>query len=273
MHYICFIKEGVQGGRSPPLYAMSSHLPSVPFPGLLKGRQTSAPDASYVSSAPPTGFLKAIIGPMFAGKTTRLLEEIDKDLIRGHNVVLIGYAEDTRYDKAQHMSTHCGRSVHCLPLTRLKDLPGTYLFGEEPVYAIAINELQFFPDAVEEIGAWRARGLNVYFSALNLTTELKPWSVVQSLLCYATDIIKLHSICSLCPGRGEYPKLRAAVQDSDMTACTDPLDESSVKVIGGSEMYMVCCAACIHLSNDSSKSKETLLPFQFYAHSQPLYFS
>jgi thymidine kinase len=45
------------------------------------------------------GYLKVILGPMFAGKTTYIINEYNKYIAMDYNCVAINHAGDTRYGK------------------------------------------------------------------------------------------------------------------------------------------------------------------------------
>ena len=58
-----------------------------------------------------TGYLELIVGPMFSGKTTRLIEIYNK--YQQKNVIAINYSQDTRYSDTM-LSSHDKKMIPCL---------------------------------------------------------------------------------------------------------------------------------------------------------------
>ena len=85
--------------------------------------------------------LHLIIGCMFSGKTSKLLNIAKTLHDSGTKVMLINYFEDTRYSTAD-TTTHDGVSIN-LKTHMVKDL-NSVVYGDYSV--ICVNEAQFFPN-------------------------------------------------------------------------------------------------------------------------------
>ena len=117
------------------------------------------------------GYLELFIGPMFSGKTSRLLEIYKKQCFCGNKPIVINFSGDNRYsDYDTHLSTHDERKIPCVRATTLNDIfdisaiPNIIDVGDDVYYngdmrrqfidntysqfsqVILINEAQFFPD-------------------------------------------------------------------------------------------------------------------------------
>jgi len=101
-------------------------------------------------SLPETaGYLAMYIGPMYSGKSTRLIQLYKQFKFCNVSTLVINYAEDTRYSNESVLMTHDKQSIPCSLSTELhKDFP---LHGmQRTIYDVyLINEAQFFPDIVE----------------------------------------------------------------------------------------------------------------------------
>jgi hypothetical protein len=75
-----------------------------------------------------TGSLKVFLGPMFAGKSTHLLEATNSNSAVTRTVIEVNHVSDDRYNTEGTVTTHselsstCGNTVHKLVLARLTDL-------------------------------------------------------------------------------------------------------------------------------------------------------
>ncbi len=91
-----------------------------------------------------------ILGPMFSGKTTALLQRVTRERAAGQRVQIIKSALDTRYHM-QHITTHSGDKLPCMTSPRLLPLLSDPLILASTM--IAIDESQFFPDLVDFVAS------------------------------------------------------------------------------------------------------------------------
>ena len=93
------------------------------------------------------GYLEIVVGPMFSGKTTKLIEtfyQLNKPNIQ---IKVINYSLDKRYDDNK-LSTHDQWKINCEFHSDLDniDVSNTDI--------ILINEAQFFPDLKNIVLRW-----------------------------------------------------------------------------------------------------------------------
>ena len=67
------------------------------------------------------GTLELIIGPMFSGKTTRLIEIYNKYNRSSKKVVVINYVSDTRYHETM-LSSHDRVTIPCVWADKLSTM-------------------------------------------------------------------------------------------------------------------------------------------------------
>lgn len=158
-----------------------------------------------------------IIGPMFSGKTTELVNRAQQRT----DAILVKPSVDTRYSN-DRIQTHDGTSLKSLSinyLTRSK-LPETY-----PLY---IDEGHLFPDCIEFVNQ-RMLKQDITISTLNATYEQQTISIVSELLPYVETINYKTALCDMC-----HQTAQCTIKHPD----TD-------KIIGGKSVYMASCLKCM----------------------------
>lgn len=143
-----------------------------------------------------TGYLKLIIGPMFAGKSTELVRVVARYKAIGKNVVAINHLLNCRYGTSQ-ISTHDNRTLEqCLICEKLSDIEEDTIKNTD---IIVVEELQFFPDALVTIQYWvDILGKTVIAAGLDGDYKKKPFGDVLQLIPHADDVVKLSALCAFC---------------------------------------------------------------------------
>lgn len=167
--------------------------------------------------------LEVICGPMFAGKSTALLNRL-----RAAHVpfILFKPALDTRYAEAQ-VVTHAGDRLDAVAVGDPASIPG--LARAFPV--VGIDEAHFFgaaliPPVFELLGA----GARVIVAGVERDHLGGPFEPFPRLLCEADAVDKLAARCARCD--------RPAVHSQRMV----PGDARII--VGGAEAYEPRCRAC-----------------------------
>lgn len=146
--------------------------------------------------------LHMFIGPMFSGKTTKLLE-IYNLLISYNNknkILLINHSSDKRYGESQIIS-HDGKQCPCYSLNTLNEI---YSLVEENtmknVEFVLIDEAQFFTDLYEIVLKLLKNNKNIYLVGLDGDFQQKPFltSRLLELIPYAITIKKYNAKCYIC---------------------------------------------------------------------------
>jgi thymidine kinase len=92
------------------------------------------------------GYLELILGPMFSGKTTRLVKHYKTYSYICKNIAVINYVDDTRYNDSL-LSTHDKIMIPCVFAKTLASVKAT----TDAADVILINEGQFFEDIYEAV--------------------------------------------------------------------------------------------------------------------------
>jgi thymidine kinase len=148
------------------------------------------------------GYLELILGPMFSGKTTRILEIYNHYSFIKKRIMVINYAEDKRYHETM-LSTHDHKMIPCVLTMDIKDMwfnPANKHYVEiHGADAILINEGQFFCELKSAIvDMVEGENKTVYICGLDGDFKRAKFGELLDLLPYCDKVIKLKSLCSVC---------------------------------------------------------------------------
>ena len=200
------------------------------------------------------GYLELWTGPMYSGKTSKILELYKQFTFCGISNCVINYEEDNRYEDSEtHLSSHDQIRIPCIrskTMAEIADivrvsvsvsearendtnLTGKYLDKFLASKVILINEGQFFPDIVEWVRtAVDVYNKKVYICGLDGDFERKSFTGNWlDLTRYCDKIYKLHSFCNKC-------KKKPAIFSHRLNQ-----DNTLQKVIGA-DMYIPLCRKC-----------------------------
>lgn len=165
---------------------------------------------------------KIFTGPMFGGKTTKLLSAIERYKYQKKKVVLFKPAIDGRYSK-EKVVTHAGQKLDSIAITSGEEI----LRNTAGVDVIAVDELFMIVGAGEALIEAFKSGKDVIVSSLQLSSVPKVFKEMRDVLPYATSVQVCPAVCSLCD--------RDAFYTYRLTS-----DTSEVS-IGGAESYEPRC--------------------------------
>jgi thymidine kinase len=182
------------------------------------------------------GKIVLILGPMFSGKSTRLIENIRKSVYKNKKSIMIKYSGDKRYTNKSEVVTHDlikYDSIECRNLSDSYDLLKDYDI-------IGIDEGQFFPDLVEISEKLSLLKKTVYIAALNGDFRMEPFPVIANIIPKADKIKLLKAYCFNCHRDAKF-SLRI-VQNNETV------------LIGAGEAYKPACRECHkHFSEEREK--------------------
>lgn len=171
--------------------------------------------------------IEVFTGPMFAGKTTGLIDRMVMFSGAGVKTLLVKHASDTRYAGTAVM-THSGVALEARPATDVDALHGLVAAHPE-VKVVGVDEAQFFGHGIV---AWardlRMRGVTVILAGLDRQSDGNYFGPMPWLLAHADVVHKLASECEC--GLKAYQTRRRTSAPAGM--------------VGGSERYEVLCWKC-----------------------------
>jgi thymidine kinase len=181
------------------------------------------------------GILELIIGPMYSGKTSALIEYYNQFIQAGLDVMVINYDEDKRYD-SNKLSSHDKNMIDCYMFHNLNEIFNNEKYFKEYSNAkiILINEGQFFQDLKEcVIKMVENDNKYVYIAALDGDFLRNPFQNIMELIPLSDYVIKKKAICKNCNNHKE------AIFSKRIS------NETEVKVIG-TDNYLPVCRTCYH---------------------------
>jgi len=187
------------------------------------------------------GRIELILGPMFSGKSTRLIELIRKYVYKAKKTIMIKFFADKRYSEKSEVVTHDlikYDSIDCKNLRDSYDLIKNY-------DVIGIDEGQFFPDLVEVCEELALQKKIIIIAALNGDFRMEPFPVISRIISKADKIKLLKAYCFHCHKDAKY-SLRI-VQSNETV------------LIGAGEAYKPACREChVYFSKQREKGNLNL---------------
>jgi len=146
----------------------------------------------HIMEQTKSGYLEIILGSMYSGKTSRLVEIYKQCQFCNISVIVINHTIDNRYDD-NLMSTHDQIKIPCLKTEKLLNLQ-TNIRSD----VILINEGQFFSDLEEFVEKMLEHKKKIYICGLDGDFERKKFGQILNLIPLCDKVTKLTSLCSLC---------------------------------------------------------------------------
>jgi thymidine kinase len=142
-----------------------------------------------------TGWIEAICGSMFSGKTEELIRRIHRAQYARQKVQVFKPEIDSRYDK-DHVVSHSQMKFPSVQVNSPRDILDLV---EDDTLIVAIDEAQFFSaDIVDVCNQLADAGKRVIVAGLDQDYRGKPFGPMPELLCVAEYITKNMAICVKC---------------------------------------------------------------------------
>jgi thymidine kinase len=194
------------------------------------------------SSSQNTGYLELFLGPMFSGKTSKVLEIYKQCIFCNISVIIINHSIDTRYHESM-VSTHDKVMAPCIQTTKLSSV---WDYSEIDSHfdknsenhlklrmadVILINEGQFFKDLYTIVEDMLKHNKRVYICGLDSDFERKKFGQILDLIPLCDKVNKLTSLCSQC-------------KDGTPGIFSMRLTSEKQQTLVGSDNYIPVCRKC-----------------------------
>jgi len=183
-----------------------------------------------------SGYLEITFGPMFSGKTTSLIDKVNrfmsvrKQQKKSAKVLIINYVEDVRStENKDGLTPHCPKLIKEGEKTTMK----TKHLGDINVRDydyIVVDECQFFIDLVGSVLLWLNYDKQVHCYGLIADSERKRFGDLVKLMPRADHIEHLKAFCGICGDK---------ILNAPFTKCIKNKKEQVL--IGGNQEYMPVC--------------------------------
>ena len=132
-----------------------------------------------------SGWVEVICGSMFSGKSEELIRRVRRVQFAKQSIQVFKPAIDNRYSDEAVVS-HNGTSVLAIPV---KDSNTILQVLEEKTEVVAIDEVQFFDDAIVEVVQQLAnKGYRVMVAGLDQDFRGDPFGKVPELMAIAESV-------------------------------------------------------------------------------------
>jgi len=146
------------------------------------------------------GYLKLILGPMFSGKSTKLLELIRKYKIINYRVMILKHSIDKRYSDADEIVSHNKDSEPCISISNLKEVFSNtdWDIQYNVSKVIFIEEGQFFTDLHDFVKKALSDNKTIFVVGLNGDSNQMNFGDIHKLLPLCDDVEILKACCKVC---------------------------------------------------------------------------
>lgn len=167
-----------------------------------------------------------IYGPMFAGKTTTLINLINENKKSNH--LVIKHSLDNRYsDNSEELITHDKIKTKATLYKNLLDIS----IDLTNITNIFIDEAQFFNDLLEFCKVQKTNGKHLFIAGLNKDINKNSFGYIDQLirLGLVDKEYKLYAVCE-CGEKAEHTIRK--------------INNNTQILIGGSDLYKSVCNNC-----------------------------
>ncbi len=173
------------------------------------------------------GWIEAICGPMFSGKSEELMRRLRRSIIARKRVQVFKPLIDDRYSSDEIVSHSDLRMKSQVIESAAGILPNLDTRTE----VVGIDESNLFGQALVDVATYLAdSGKQVIIAGLDTDYMGRPFSPMPELLCLAESITKTLAICVRC---GNPAKHTQRLVESD-----------NLIVVGAGGMYEARCRRC-----------------------------
>jgi len=145
------------------------------------------------------GLLDVYAGPMYAGKTSKLLQRVLWLNHQTKKVLVIKPATDNRYSE-DTITTHNQLSYPCISITDFDEIEEHFNIMPYNYDTVCLDEVQFMDtkSTREGVETWLRSGVNVVASGLDQDSRGIPFETTSQLLGLADCIEKIKAVCTVC---------------------------------------------------------------------------
>lgn len=175
--------------------------------------------------------LDIILGPMFAGKSSRILSIESRYASLGMRVLILKHASDNRYGRGDAVITHDNRHVPCRRIMSLNEVDENTI---RPFDVVIVDEAHFFPGLVAfTLRVVEGLRKSLFLVGLDGDSNRRPFGELLECIPLADRVERITAFCHSCadgtPGLFSYR--RAGPHDQQV-------------IVGGPERYQTLCRQC-----------------------------
>jgi thymidine kinase len=181
--------------------------------------------------------LEIVLGPMFSGKSSRILSVVSRYSALNLPILVIKHAADTRY-AVNEISTHDQRKVPCLSVDSFDKVDRSILNSYK---LIIVEEAQFFTGLVEFVKlVVDTMCRDVILVGLDGDSKRRPFGEILQCIPMADKVEKLTALCARCANGKE------AIFSRRLTSSEEQM------LVGSSDLYQAVCRDCYLETNNNT---------------------
>lgn len=182
-------------------------------------------------------YLELIIGPMYSGKTSYLINKYKQFTFCNNNILVLNHQIDTRYSNSQ-LSNHDLNMIPCQMIDKLSIIFEKNEINDlyEKAEVILINEGQFFKELEFSILKMLDDNKKIYIAGLDSDFQKKKFGNIIDLIPHCDKITKLTSLCSIC-------------KNGTKAIFSHRISSEKVQTLVGSTNYIPLCRNCYKINN------------------------
>lgn len=178
------------------------------------------------------GKLTVIAGPMFSGKTGKLVALVDVFTRMGHSVLTVKPKIDDRYGAKKEIHSHDHKHSKALVMdaeSKERMLEKILATGADKVI---VDEVQFFDKEKIKavIVALKKKGIHVIAAGLLYDYKRQPFGATPDLVGLADEYLELMSVCQKCGGLARHSQRLGG--------------KKGVIEVGAADKYIAVCEHC-----------------------------
>ncbi len=164
---------------------------------------------------------------MFSSKTSSLLATLEKYKYQHKKVIVFKPNIDDRYSISE-VVTHGGWKVPAVCVKSGSEILEYLMSHDEEPQVVAVDEAFMIPGSADALTWLYTYGFTVVVSSLEMSSAGKPFTEIEKMLPWATQVNKCSAVCTVC-GRDAHFTHKKQTGGEEIE-------------VGGSELYEPRCA-------------------------------
>lgn len=173
------------------------------------------------------GWIEAITGPMFSGKTAELIKRAESLTYANTEFIIFKPNIDKRWEK-EMIASRNGKKMKSIII---KNVEESFKYIDEKTRAVIFDEIQFFNgNVIKVLQELASNKIRVIVAGLDMDFLMRPFGPMPDILAVAEFVTKLSAICFKCGRAASFSK---RIHGSK---------EATIEI--GDEWYEARCRSC-----------------------------
>lgn len=200
------------------------------------------------------GTCRLLLGPMFAKKSTRLIEELNTHRDVGLKCLFINHSDhNNRTTQAgdTYVSTHYSQYTGLHPDIQKCMVDSLSKVNVDSYDAIGVDEGQFFGDLNVMVRKWVfGKGKIVIVASLDGDSDMNPFGQAHDLecICDQNNVVRLTAFCDTCLRQKKLVNASFTISLAS---------KNQQKLTGGGDIYKPACMVCY--INQTNRKQEPII--------------